>query len=129
MTKGELRIEKRRHERLDLSFPVVYHCMREGKKEGGRAAGRAGNISEGGIKLVSGELIGEGAVLQLEITLPGKLAPVTGTAKVVWAKETAGEAEPRECQHGLKFIALDGDGQDMVTCFMVENLKRMSGMR
>jgi len=126
VTKGEIWIEKRETERLDLSFPVVYHLVKAASaKQETTARGR--NLSQGGIRLVTEEQMGLGVTIHVKIVLPDSLEPVTGTAKVVWCKEK--DSDGKKEQHaGLRFIDLESKGQDLVTRFMTENIKKMSGL-
>jgi c-di-GMP-binding flagellar brake protein YcgR len=126
VTKGELWIEKRKKDRLDLSFPVVYHLVKSAStKQELKARGR--NMSQGGIRLVTKERMDLGATIYVKIVLPDSLEPVTGTAEVVWCEEK--DSEGKKEQHaGLRFIELESKGQDLVTRFMTENIKKMSGL-
>jgi len=65
----------------------------------------------------------------VEIVLPDSLEPVTGTAEVVWSKEKeSGKKDKLEYHAGLRFLELESKGHDLVTRFMTENIKRMSGL-
>ena len=128
MTEGKLWIEKRRHPRLNLSFPVDYRLIREGKETDAKE-GKGANISRGGIRLVVGEEIKVGAMLGLKIILPDGVPPVGGKAEVVWSQEKKKKEDGATEYHiGLKFVELESKGQDLVSRFMTENLKKMSGL-
>ncbi len=128
MTKGELWIEKRRHERLELSFSVSYHLLSAGAGVKDDQA-QIANMSRGGIRLVTWEDVQVGSTIHLKIFLPDELPPVTGTARTVWRREKGKDEKGRTEYHiGLKFVELESKGQDLVTRFMTENLKKMSGL-
>ena len=127
MSKGELWIEKRRDRRLDLSFPVIYSLLSDGA-DGGDKEAKGSNISRGGIRLVTREELKPGALLRVKIILPDELPAVKGKAEVVWRKKRGKQGDEVEYHLGLKFTELESRGQDLVSRFMEENLKKLSGL-
>lgn len=129
MTRGELWIEKRRSERLDLSFPVIYHLLRDTSRGAADKKGRGESIGRGGIRLVTREKIRPRSLLCIKIILPDDLPQVTGKAQVVWSKEKPGEKDGSVEYHlGLRFVELESAGGDLVSRFMTNNIKKMSGL-
>ena len=128
MIEGELWIEKRRDERLDLSFPIVYSVI-EGKKEARELNGTASNISQGGIKLVTQEPSEVGTLLDIKIMMPDNLPELCGKAKVIWKKGLPDKRSKKTEYHlGLKFTDFSSDNRDMISRFMVDNIKKASGL-
>src|SRR6185295_9644730 len=73
----------------------------------------ATNLSEGGMFVRSKKPLALGTVLQFKVEIAGGQRVMQGTAKVKWARETAGNpAEPSGM--GLEFIKLDDASQQLV---------------
>ena len=123
MGKGKIHIERRHHERLTLSFPVLYRLVDDSLVKTPAKEAKIGNISRSGVKLVAGEAIDVGAFLYVKIVLPDNIPPITGKARVVWQKK-AGTRKKAEHHMGLHFKSIDGKGEDMVSHVVINILER-----
>ena len=128
MSDGKLWVEKRRHQRLDLSFSVKYFILRGSLASEDERQGRTVNISRGGIRLVTDEELKAGSLIQMTIALPEEKAPLEGKAEVAWAEEKSGKSGGREYHYGLQFTEFKGENDSMITRFMMDNIKKMSGI-
>lgn len=77
--------EKRRHKRLDSSFPVQYRNLR---KAGVTPVGSmTRNLSEGGVCFNSNEFVSLACRLVVEISLPNVTKPVKAISKIAWIRK------------------------------------------
>ena len=77
--------EKRRHKRVESSFPVQYRNLR---KAGVMPAGSmTQNLSEGGVCFKSNEFVSLACRLVVEISLPNIPKPVKAISKVAWIRK------------------------------------------
>jgi len=98
--KGVLAVEKRKHPRYSIEFPLDYARV-EGKTtyNGGLTA----DASEGGLLVYLPERIEVGALLRIEIFYTKELSfqTITATAKVVWSDMAS------KYWYGLEFQSID----------------------
>ncbi len=98
--KGVLTVEKRKHPRYSIEFPLDYARV-EGRTtyNGGLTA----DASEGGLLVYLPEGIEIGALLRIEIfyTKELSLQTITATAKVVWSDMAS------KYWYGLEFQSID----------------------
>jgi c-di-GMP-binding flagellar brake protein YcgR len=77
--------EKRKHKRVDSTFPVQYRNLR---KAGVMPAGSmTRNLSEGGVCFKSNEFVSLACRLVVEISLPNMMKPVKAISKVAWIRK------------------------------------------
>ena len=127
MGEGKLLIEKRQHQRLELSFPVSYRFAKRDAAMRRTKKGKSADLSRSGIRLVAAESIAPGSVLLLEIIPPHGIAPIKGKACVVWRKKTASKEDGSQEYHmGLKLVNIDDTGNDLISHSIVESIKRIS---
>jgi c-di-GMP-binding flagellar brake protein YcgR len=78
--------EKRRHKRVESSFPVQYRNLR---KLGVPSTGTVTrNLSEGGVCFKSNEFISLACRLVVEVALPNSAKPIKAISKVAWIRKT-----------------------------------------
>ena len=76
---------KRKHTRVDSTFPVQYRNLR---KAGVMPAGSmTRNLSEGGVCFKSNEFISLACRLVVEISLPNMTKPVKAISKIAWIRK------------------------------------------
>jgi hypothetical protein len=63
--------------------------------------GKAENISNGGVSILSDDLLPPYEVLRCEITIPGSPVRIPTLAKVRWSHKVNAQ---RPCRHGLQFL-------------------------
>ena len=77
--------DKRKHKRLDSSFPIQYRNLR---KAGVMPAGSiTRNLSEGGVCFNAKEFISLACRLVVEISLPNMTKPVKAISKIAWIRK------------------------------------------
>ena len=77
--------DKRKHKRVDSTFPVQYRNLR---KAGVMPAGSmTRNLSEGGVCFKSNEFISLACRLVVEISLPNMTKPVKAISKIAWIRK------------------------------------------
>ncbi len=99
--EGVLAIERRKHPRFSIEFPLDYSVV-DGKTtyHGGLTA----DASEGGLLVYLPERIEIGTLLRIEIFYVTGLSleTITATAKVVWS-DLASQKSWKETRYGLEF--------------------------
>jgi hypothetical protein len=76
--------ERRKSQRIGVRLDLCY----KNKKLALEGLSFTDNISRDGMRFEARKGIKPGATLDLEIYLPGKISPIFGQAKVVWATES-----------------------------------------
>ena len=77
--------DKRKHKRVDSTFPLQYRNLR---KAGVMPAGSmTRNLSEGGVCFKSNEFVSLACRLVVEISLPNMTKPVKAISKVAWIRK------------------------------------------
>lgn len=101
---GILAVEKRRHPRYSVEFPLDYSRIEEKEIYGGMVA----NVSEGGLLVYLPQRMEIGAVLKIEILyLQGlEFNTIKAIAKIVWSDLAAKESWG-EYRYGLQFLQID----------------------
>ena len=103
--EGVLAIERRKHPRFSIEFPLDYSIV-DGKTtyNGGLTA----DASEGGLLVYLPERIEIGTLLKIEIFYVKGLSleTITTTVKVVWS-DLASRENWRERRYGLQFQSID----------------------
>lgn len=92
-------------ERRDFSrtpVPFVVRCRIYGELGESWRAITTVNISAGGMRFRTEDLIGVGAQLEIEISLPGSPAPLIVQGKVVWSQALGAGAS----EHGVQFMEM-----------------------
>ena len=125
MGKGRLQIERRRHERLGLSFLVVYRLVEDTSPKAPAREAKIADISRGGVRLVATEAIAPGAFLGVKITLLEGLNPIKGKARVIWQRKKTGKGKRAEYQMGLRFKSIQGTGDDLASHAIISTLRKM----
>ena len=101
--KDVLTIEKRKHPRFRVEFPV--DCSRiDGTENYG---GMVGNVSEEGVLVHLPERLDRGDLLRIEIFFleDWELSTIKAIAKVIWY-DPAAKVDWAEHQHGLQFRSI-----------------------
>ena len=101
---GVLAVEKRRHPRYSVEFPLDYSRVEEKETYGGMVA----NVSEGGLLVYLPQRMEIGAVLKIEILYVQGLefSTIKAIAKIVWSDLAAKESWG-EYRYGLQFLQID----------------------
>ncbi len=77
--------DKRKHKRVDYSFPIQYRNLR---KAGVMPAGSmTRNLSGGGVCFNSNEFVSLACRLVVEISLPNAPKPVKAISKIAWIRK------------------------------------------
>lgn len=77
------------------------------------------NVSAGGLFVATHKLAAVGDQIELAIQLPGRAEPVTGIGEVRWLREPGPESDLSPGM-GLRFLALDGGGEEAIEAFVAE---------
>jgi len=101
---GVFTVERRRHPRFSVEFPLDYSFV-EGKETYG---GIVANASEGGLLVYLPQRIEIGTVLKIEILYVQGLefSTIRAIAKVVWS-DLASKVSWGEYRYGLQFIHIE----------------------
>ncbi len=101
---GVLAIEKRRHPRYSVEFPLDYARVEEKETYGGMVA----NVSEGGLLVYLPQRMEIGTVLKIEILYVQGLefSTIKAIAKIVWSDLAAKESWG-EYRYGLQFLQIE----------------------
>ncbi len=103
-----MNLEKRKNNRIVLSIPARYKLFnldnleKDVREEALKSKSKVRNLSLGGVQLVSDKAFQPGAVLELELAMPG-VQPVRTVAKVVWCRPSPPPSE-KEFNLGIQFI-------------------------
>ncbi|HOW27506.1 MAG TPA: PilZ domain-containing protein [Elusimicrobiota bacterium] len=114
-------IERRQTSRIGCRLPVRYKEKGQGLLVNIKTA-QSGNLSANGIFLTFGEKIAVGMLMELEIPVPGLLAPISALAKVVWR---GGTTSCVEC--GLEFTEIKPQDRVFLMKFILDQKKISSG--
>ena len=119
--KGVLAVERRKHPRYTVEFPIDYSLL-DGKTA--YNAGLAADASEGGLLVYLPERIETGAMLRIEIFYTKGLAleTITATAKVVWS-DLASKLRWGEHWYGLQFQSIDVENFEKLKTLLQEATK------
>ena len=103
--KGILAVEKRKHPRYSVEFPLDYSLV-DGKTT--YNGGLTMDASEGGLLVYLPERIELGAILRIEIFYAKDLSleSIRATAKVVWSDLALKQSEGDQ-RYGLQFQSID----------------------
>jgi c-di-GMP-binding flagellar brake protein YcgR len=115
--KGELYIERRKHQRVDKKFIVSFRVItssveaREIKKSSSRVSGESSDISLGGVK-VDGDVAGgkPDDIIRVEIAVEGRKEPITTFAEIKWVRE---DKEGKK-SFGLEFLILKDSDRELI---------------
>jgi len=101
---GVLAVEKRRHPRYTVEFPLDYSPV-DGK---GTYGGIVANASEGGLLVYLPQRMEMGTVLKIEIIYVQELEfnTIKAIAKVVWS-DLASRESWGEYRYGLQFLEIE----------------------
>lgn len=101
---GVFAVEKRRHPRYSVEFPLDYSRVEEKEIYGGMVA----NVSEGGLLVYLPQRMEIGALLKIEILYVQGLEfnTIKALAKIVWSDLAAKESWG-EYRYGLQFLQIE----------------------
>lgn len=101
---GVLAVEKRRHPRYSVEFPLDYARVEDKETYGGMVA----NVSEGGLLVYLPQRMEIGTVLKIEILYVQGLefSTIKAIAKIVWSDLAAKESWG-EYRYGLQFLQIE----------------------
>jgi len=102
--------------RVELASPVQLNALHE---DFDRTWGTARNISRGGIFVEADCELRLKAEVNLDLTLPDRVAPISPTAQVVWSRE---DEDRRLSGLGMRFLNLDADSMRALDDFITERL-------
>ena len=101
--------ERRRFIRLEVPIEMKYVVEDDPSQMRRHVATK--DLSCDGLRFISEQKIVEGAVLDLNLTIPGANNPVHIKGKAVWARKTASEdAAPLEV--GVEFMQIEEDNKN-----------------
>ena len=101
--------ERRRFIRLEVPIELKYVVEKDASQMRRRVATK--DLSCDGLRFISELKIGEGAVLDLNLTIPGANNPVHIKGKAVWSRKISSEdAAPVEV--GVEFIQIEEDNKN-----------------
>lgn len=116
--KGVLAIEKRKHPRYSIEFPLDYSVLNAKTTYN---AGVAADASEGGLLVYLPERIEVGVLLRIEIFYAKGLTleTITATARVVWS-DLASKLRWGEHWYGLQFQSIDDENLNKLKTLLKE---------
>jgi len=119
--KGVFAIERRRHPRCSIEFPLDYSLVHGKTKYNG---GLTADASEGGLLVYLPERIEVGAILKIEIFYAKALSldTIPATSKVVWSDLASKQIE-RESRYGLQFQSIDEGNLNKLKTLMKQAAK------
>ena len=112
--------ERREFERVPLPMPIRVHVMDD--LLGTWLDGLVQDLSASGVRFTSPRPLEPDAVVEFQVTLPGRMEPYTLTGRVLWV-EAAG---PEEFECGAAFGDVS-DGQRVFIDELVQFLKNRKG--
>lgn len=106
--------ERRKFIRLNMLTDVIYTKLPlQNRKE----LSLTKNIGQGGICIISYEMLKEQELLELKIYLPEDNVPINTIGRVAWTKEFIIGDSPREGKRydvGLEFIKISDEDMDKI---------------
>lgn len=113
--------EKRRYTRFKENLPAVCRVI---EKDAGLYHIFSKDISGEGVCLKIPEILPEGSLLELDISLPGS-NPLSFKGEVVWVKETSVNTgrSARTFDTGIKFLEIDPGDREVLFDFLAVGLK------
>ena len=115
--------ERRRFVRLETRVDVAYTVLPSGTAQ--RAATK--DLSGGGVRFLTENLLSTGMQLQVAISLPGREQPVNAIAEVVWSEqhELIGKTNrQRSVENGARCVEIAPADQEALTRFVASRLRR-----
>ena len=117
--------EKRVSPRIKVDIPILYHRLEDkqtidsAREEKKRTRGdRAIDISLGGLQIKADQILHNGDILDIEISLPGLPLALPALAEVVWANENLG---------GLHFLKMSEEDVQVLKAFLNKAMKSRTG--
>ena len=102
--------DRRRAPRFRVDWPVRYQRL----PPSGSNHGQSRDLSSTGVSLIVPERLEVGALLEVNLTLPGQLAPCAITGLVVWSKELPSNGQ-RLFAVGIQFQGIAPEIQKRLT--------------
>jgi len=101
--------ERRQYVRFKKTLEVEYIILRKPHLDND---GKTLDISEGGVKLMTGEKLGAGTILEIRIALPNSRHVAEVEGEVVWSEEAVGKGDGGErlFHSGIKFSSIREPG-------------------
>jgi c-di-GMP-binding flagellar brake protein YcgR len=124
MPEAYLFKERRVYPRIDVKLPVSFWVLEDleeiksildrRKREKQRPSL---NVSLGGMCLLTGEVLQNGKILSLEISIPDIPTKLKAMADVVWSNESGG---------GIRFLTMNEDDLDALKTYLEKAASRQS---
>jgi len=115
--------EKRKFIRFYISLKVRYILQREPKIE---KTGITGDVSAGGIQLLTEERLEVGDKLELKFFIPEALNPAHLNGIVLWSKEVSSGKKPTYSA-GIEFRDIEEDNKNTFLKFLCDLMYRKIG--
>ncbi len=116
MPEANLFLDKRLHSRVLVKIPVTFRLMDDHKeitivREMGTRVktGQTMDTSLGGMYIVAETPLKTGDILSLKISIPGRTAPTTAFAEVMWSNATGA---------GIRFLAMKEEDIKLLEAFL-----------
>jgi hypothetical protein len=107
MPKGKIILDKRIHPRFSTRIPIRYRVLHNAKEieaidehNKKTEVSQSADISLGGLRLVTKEVLKLGSFLRLHISVPSKFLFISTLARVVWTTKKGA---------GIHFVAMKED--------------------
>ena len=94
--------ERRKFKRFDAYMSVKYQAAENERVKG---ISLSKDLSREGLKINSTASLKEGAVVDLEITIPDDPKPVQTSGKIMWSRQAEGENQGFD--QGVRFVMMD----------------------
>jgi len=116
MPEANLFLDKRVHSRVPVKIPVSFRLMDDHKeiknvREMGTKvkSGQTMDSSLGGMYIVAETTMKMGDILSLKISIPGRTAPTTAFAEVMWSNATGA---------GIRFLAMKEEDVKLLEVYL-----------
>jgi c-di-GMP-binding flagellar brake protein YcgR len=116
MKETDTGTEKRQYPRVETRIPVRYKKQSDAAETPGSGS-LTGDVSEGGLKLSTKEVISAACNLSLELDIPTLTQPIRATSKVAWIKN-ANTGEDYEYEVGNEFMEITKKDQELISQYI-----------
>ena len=111
MPEGEIRIDRRKHKRVEKVLRVAYKVMpKEDAEEDiiliSKKHVESADISVSGIQLICDEQIGLDRIIRLDVDVEGENSPMATFAEVRWIRH---DEKLKKFRLGLEFLVIKED--------------------
>ncbi|MDD5680044.1 MAG: PilZ domain-containing protein [Candidatus Omnitrophica bacterium] len=109
--------ERRRFVRLEVPIEIKYVVDEDPNQVRKRVATK--DLSCDGLRFISEQKVDEGALLDLNLTVPGANNPVHIKGKTIWAKKLSTE-DTAPFEVGVEFVQIEEDNKNTFLKFLCD---------